>query len=225
VKLYTLDGGFVKRRTLDGDAATKGEFVKLYTLDGEVLKLRILDEVRQHWPDAFIMEREQLRWAVCSQNRVTKELDELAESVAIIEVFKSRAPEDRDLDWFPLLEVQRIIENVIDGNQSYVLRRFADALDEYNSGFANRNQQERVIIHLLIAGRELYMERAGSPFSKAALKERTRALWEHTCARVGMREGFPEVNWPRLYKIVGLNEKIVKDAPRGRKPRNCRQKL
>jgi len=184
-----------------------------------------LEEVRQLYPGAFVMERDQLRWAVCSRNEVTKELDELAENVDIIEAFKSRAPEDRDLDWFPLLEVQRIIENAIDGNQSYAIRRFADALDEYNKGFANRNQQERVIIHFLIAGRQLYMEHGGRPFFKVDLKERTRALWERTYTRVGTLEDFPEVNWPRLYKMVGINKELVKDAPRGRKPRNCRQKL
>lgn len=175
----------------------------------------------------FVVRMLDTKWEVCSKNLITKKLDELAKNVFLIEAFKSRSREERCESATPE-PVYRIIRTAVDENQSSLLRRFADAIDQYNCEFSDRSNEDQAMIHLLTASRYLYGLHRGEQFTKAELNSTAKLLWVQTRLRSAGKNLsddkeieneqalLPEVNWPRLYGKLGL-KKIVKDAKRGRK--------
>jgi hypothetical protein len=170
------------------------------------------------YPGAFVVTDEELRWAICSENEITKRLDKIAEYASIIKNFRNR-PKEGDLpDWYsPLEELGNILGQMIDAGPDAFRefsKEFANVLEELNSGFSNRSDEDKAIIYLLIGGRKLYMERRGAVFTKAELKARIRQFW--------IGDGYPArsfkgLNWPRIFEKVELNKAQVRDGKPGRK--------
>jgi hypothetical protein len=134
-----------------------------------------IEGIRKMYPDKFVISEDDLRWAVCSENNVTRNLPDVS---------------------------------------------------------GDCSNQDKAIAYSVIAGRELYMKHRGGSFFKQDLQNRALLLWARDKVRAQGVQGeiddddpkvqrvlskLPEINWPRVYRMIGLNKEIVKDAPRGRK--------
>jgi hypothetical protein len=133
------------------------------------------------------LDDEKFRWGTCSKNSITLRFDEPAMDLALAEFHCADAPN-------------------VNEEQDY---------------------QDQAILYLLSASRILYMKGRGARFTKAELKAEAQRLWACTrCRARGTGSNLENelarvrkfgVNWPRLYRWIGL--KGVKNAKRGRKPR------
>ncbi len=136
------------------------------------------------------VNEENFRWGICKRNAVTLGFDEDALRLATLGPYSP----------------------YVDQRQDY---------------------QDQAILCTMAAGRIFYMKRRGETFTKAELNAKALLLWAHMrCRSKGMGKlgdddpkvqnelasvrGFA-VNWPRVYKLIGLHG--VKDAKRGRKPK------
>ncbi len=76
------------------------------------------------------------------------------------------------------MDVYGLVKDAIRNNRSFVLRKLADAIDHDRDRLCRLSKQDQLLLHALLASRQLFMEHRGKRFTQKELKERTVALWE-----------------------------------------------
>jgi hypothetical protein len=136
-------------------------------------------------------------------------------------------------NWLPESRLIRVIASTLaTSHPSAAFQSLSDGLKAFEEGFASQSNKDQAKIHLITACDTLWEEGGNrDDVTKGQLKDSAKALWaESLCRRknqpstnesIAREQGrLPHVDWPLIFKELGLDDIKGNRPGRKRKVRN-----